>query len=265
MRQMRIREIFLEKNKKTAYNYHKNTRGDDPVRVAICDDEIEFRKSLRQAIDASDTLPQDVEISEYSDGTTLINSHSKSPYDIIFLDIQMSGLSGIEAGHEIRNTDRNVIIIFLTSHKQFVFQSFKIEAFDYLVKPVDDTAVNEVLHRALKKHREQHYIVNFSWQEQSYALDVSDIIYLESDLRHVIFVTNEGEYKCVGKLNDYESCLLPYGFLRCHKSYLVNMRYIKSIEDRDIFSTNGHRVDMSTRKKQDCLRAFNVFLAKHRI
>ena len=235
------------------------------MRIAICDDESDFRKVLRQAIDTSNVLPQDAEISELADGATLISSHKACPYDIIFLDIQMSGISGMEAGHEIRGADRNVIIIFLTSHKQFVFQSFKIEAFDFITKPVDDTAVHEVLCRALKKYREQHYILQINWQDTSHSLDASEIIYLESSGRHVTFITRERQYMCVGKLTEYEERLLPYGFLRCHHSFLVNMKYIKSIEVTSIVTTTGHDVHMSVRKKQDCLKAFNTYIAKNRI
>ena len=235
------------------------------MRIAICDDEIDFRKMLRQATDASNVLPKDTEISEFPDGTTLISSHKACPYDIIFLDIQMSGISGMEAGREIRNADRNVIIIFLTSHKQFVFQSFKIEAFDFIAKPVDDIAVHEVLCRALRKYREQHCVIQINWQDTSHSLDAREIIYLESDRRHVNFITNERQYMCVGKLIEYEERLLPYGFLRCHHSFLVNMKYIKSIEVTSIITTSGHDVHMSVRKKQDCLKAFNTYLAKNRI
>ena len=262
---MGLLEIFLEKIEKATYNYHKDSRGDDSVRVAICDDEPDFRKRVRMAIDASSSLPQNTEIAEFPDGTSLINSHTEYPYDIIFLDIQMSGISGIEAGHRIRSADRNAIIIFLTSHKQFVFQSFKVEAFDFITKPADDIEVHEVLCRAMKKYREQHYIMQINWQDSSYTLDASEIIYLESSRRHVIFVTRERQYECVGKLNEYEERLLPYGFLRCHHSFIVNMNFIKSIEVTAIRTTTGHDVHMSVRKKQDCLKAFNTYIAKNRI
>jgi DNA-binding LytR/AlgR family response regulator len=235
------------------------------VRIAICDDESETRRTLHSTLNSCGDLPADTIITEFSDGAMLTDSHSKCSFDIIFLDIHMNGMSGLEAGRKIRDVDRNVIIIFLTNYKQHVFQSFVIEPFDYLIKPVDGDKLNKVLNRALKKHREQHYIVNVKWQDISYALKTCDIIYVESELRYVIFVTEDNRYKCVGKIDDFERRLAPYGFLRCHKGFLINMSFIKSINDNAIITTLGHDVYMSARRKQDCLKAFNGYLTKYRV
>jgi DNA-binding LytR/AlgR family response regulator len=235
------------------------------VRIAICDDESAVRERLRETIIACEALTNDDEITEYSNGIMLINSHAVDPYDIIFLDIEMNGISGIEIGHRIRGKDRDVIIIFVTGHQQYMKQSFKVETFDYLVKPVDKDTVCEVLQRALKKHREQHYIVQFQWHGAIYKLDVSEIIFLESDRRHVIFVTIDNRYTTIGKLSNYSTLLLPYGFLHCHHSFLINMSYIRFFADMSIITTAGHSVPMSVRKKRDCLKAFNIYLSKYRI
>jgi len=235
------------------------------MRVAICDDEVVLRLRLRKAIDKNDTLPRDAEIAEFADGASLICSHSQNPFDIIFLDIQMNGISGIEAGMKIRSFDSAVIIIFVTSFQQYVFRSLSVEIFDYIVKPIDDEAINTVLNRALEKYRAQHHKIHFKWQDASYALDVSSIVYLEAYCRLVMFITKDDEYECIGKLDEYECRLSPYGFLRCHRNALVNMKYIKSIESSRITTIYGHNVAMSVRKKQGCLRAFNTFFAKYRV
>ena len=235
------------------------------MRIAICDDDAALRKRLREAIRVSGVVHPDTEIADFSDGTALLSSHDKDPFDIIFLDIHMDGISGLDAGQRIRSADRNAIIIFLTNYQQYIFQSFKIETFDYIMKPVDDKAIYEVLNRALKKYKEQHYIVHFKWQGNSYALDANQIIYAEGYSRHVEFVTKDEKYESVDKLSDYERQLAPYGFLRCHQGFLINMIYIKSIEDVFITTIYNQTVQMSTRKKRDCLKAFNTFLSKHRL
>jgi len=262
---MWIKKHVLDKNEKTAYTGNKQSRGDDPLRIAICDDESTHRDTLMAAISYSDELPENAVIMEYSTGNKLLHNHTKCPFDIIFLDIEMDGMTGLEAGQEIRNNDRNVIIIYLTSFKDYVFESLKMEPFDYILKPVDNKKINEVLGRALKKYREQHYIVSFKWQEMTYALRVCDIVYLASNLRHIEFITVDNRYKCIGKLNDYMHRLAPYGFLRCHQSYLINMSFIKSIEKREIFTTLGNSINMSANKKQRCLDIFNEYLTKYRV
>ncbi|MDR1156793.1 MAG: LytTR family DNA-binding domain-containing protein [Oscillospiraceae bacterium] len=233
------------------------------MRVAVCDDEGVLRAQLREVIDASGVLPGDAVIAEFSSGSALLNSHRERPFDIIFLDIQMEGLSGLETGQEIRKIDRDAIIIFLTSHGQYVFQSFQVEAFDYIVKPADAQKVSEVLSRALEKHRGRHHMIECKWEDITCALDVSEIVYLEASLRHVVFVTKSKKYECAGKIGEYEERLSPYGFFRCNHGTLINMHYIKRIKDTRIFTIYGQHVDMSVRKKRDCLKAFNAFLAKY--
>ena len=171
--------------------FYDGQRGGDIVRVAICDDDDAFRAGLRRSIDYSETLPTDVEIVEYSGGAELIRGHAERQFDIIFLDIQMDGMTGLEAGQEIRKADKDAIIIFITSHEQHVFKSFKIEVFDYLLKPAEDEEVKEVLIRALKKHSEQHHLISFSWQDTDYILDASEIVYLAGYNRKIKFVTKK--------------------------------------------------------------------------
>jgi len=241
------------------------SKGGASLRIAICDDESFMRSRLREAIYSSGTLPPEACIEEFSDGVALINGHALCPFDVIYLDIQMDGKSGLEIGQEIRAEDRHVIIIFVTSHQEYVFQSFPIEPFDYIVKPVDYVKVNDILKRAIRKHNEQHYKIHFKWKETPYVLDISEVVYLESTRRHIKFVTADKEYECVGKLDDYESKLSSYGFLRCHQSFLINMNYIKSIETASIITSLGHIVNMTVRRRSNCLKALNLFIIKHRV
>ena len=235
------------------------------MRIAICDDEAVLRESLRRALEAGDVLSEDTDVSEHSDGVSLLDAHTKSPYDIVLLDIEMDGMSGLEAGQRLRSMDRNVIIIYVTSFIKYALDSFKIEPFDYLLKPVDSDKINDVMSRAVKKYREQYFIVDFKWKDKHYALKVCDIVHLESDLRHITFVTEDNRYKCIGKLDEYERSLTPYGFLRCHQSYLMNMSFIKSINTQTITTSLGYTVPMSNRKKQYCLNAFNDYITKFRV
>ena len=248
-------------------NYNEQLRGDNSVRIAICDDEHTYRTRLRSTLDACTILPNDTEITECADGSALLSFHTKQPFNIIFLDIQMEGMSGLEVGHKIRDIDKNVIIIFLTGFQQYVFQSFKIEAFDYIMKPIDDLTVENVLERALRKHRERHHIVQFKKLDgSSNALDVSEIVYIEGgDSHRIKIVVNDAYFYCNATLHEYENRLSPYGFLRCHRNYLINMSHIRRIENIEILTTSNHNIPMSVRKKQDCLRAFNTFLAKYRV
>jgi len=235
------------------------------MRIAICDDESIHRNNCRTALTSCNILSEDAVITECSSGEELIDAHAECPFDIIFLDIQMGGISGLEAGHILRKSDKDVIIIYLTSHDQYVFNSFEIAPFDYILKSVHNNKICVILDRAVRTFKEQRHVVHFSWHDKLYALKVCEIVYLESEVRHVMFVTKNDRYTCIGKLSDYEQRLLSYGFLRCHQSFLINMGFIKSIGSKSILTTMGSEIRMSPGRKQYCLNTFSDHLVKYRV
>ncbi|GHU40042.1 DNA-binding response regulator [Clostridia bacterium] len=249
------------------------------MKIAICDDEQHCRESFRQILLACKEMLPDLSIASFSSGDELISCYLKQEmFDVIFLDIEMPGLSGLETGHQIRKMDKNAIIVFLTSFEHYVFQTFEIETFDFLTKPVQMDTAQSLIRRIATKYQHQHYFVHIKWQEQSHSLEVHEIAYVEGYDRHAIFHTNRTgtgntfkKYECVGKLNDYEKKLNSYGFLRCHQGFLVNMRYITDIGSKQISINRGltdspnEEIDMSVRKKADCLRAYNKYLARRSI
>lgn len=265
---MQIIHKLLAKFIRNAYTMPKSRKEGSLVRIAICDDEKVHRDKLRETLKDCVILPVDAALFEYSDGSALIHSHVENPHDIIFLDIQMDGMNGLEAAHAIRDNDKDVIIIFLTGYEQHMSQSFRIEAFDYVMKPADADRIADVLGRALRKYQDLRYIVKFKMGDTVHALEVNDIVYIESMRRKVNIVTKDSkneEYLINGILDDYNTQLNKYGFLRCHRSCLVNMRYIKKIEDLFIKTTSGHTVYMSTRKRQFCLQEFNIYITKYKV
>jgi len=258
-------KFIFENNKENSYTYYRQLRGDNTVQIAICDDEPVYRNELKAILKACEVLDDKVNIRGFSSGESFLEENEKEPSDIVFLDIEMGEMTGLETGQKLRSIDKKVIIIFLTSHKKYVFTSFRIAPFDYILKPIDNTIISDVISRAVDKYNEQYHMVNFKWHDESYALKACEIVHIESDLRHVTFVTENNRYKSVGKLADYEKRLSPYGFLRCHKSYLINMSYIKKIGSKSILTTLGEEVDMGSRRKQYCLSTFNEFITKYRM
>jgi len=256
---------MLEKLKSIAYDCLSSSDGGGFVRLAICDDETVIRTGLIDIIQKTCLLTADSEIVEFSGGTALIDSHLMNPFDIIFLDIEMKDKTGLETGHEIREKDKNVIIIFITSHQQYVYQSFMVEPFDYIVKPADEAVISNVLQRALTKHRERHHLITFRWEGVTQTCDVSDLVSIEGYKRRVVFKTKDNQLECNGSLNDYEQRLTPYGFIRCHRETLINLNYVKSIEQSRIITVFNDIVEMSARRKQHCKKAFDKFLIKYKV
>ena len=256
---------LLANSGKHDYCSNEMFMGGDSLRIAVCDDEDIFRIEFKEALYTVDILPNDAAVEDYPDGESLVAAHYARPFNIIFLDIEMDGISGIDAAREIRENDGNVILIFLTSHDEYVLQSFYVETFDFILKPITNQKVKDVLSRALKKHREQHFIVHFSGNNAPYNLETGDIVYIEGEGRNLKVVTKKERYYCSGKLKDYEMKLVPYNFFRCHQNNLINLKYVRSVKDSKIITTYNHEVKMSTRKKQDCRIALTDYHAKYRI
>jgi len=235
------------------------------VRIAICDDECTFREKLSKAIKTYGELPADAIIDEFSDGQSLVEAHKEKPFNTIFLDIEMSEMSGMEAGAMIRRFDREVIIILVTGHESFMKDSFKIEVFDFITKPYEELEIHEVLERAFRKHQDLHYIVELNWKGNTASLKASEIIYIMIEDRHIVAVTEDKEHRCLGKLDYYEKLLSKYGFFRCHKSYIVNLDMIRSVKGKIITLSNNTVINISQSKKNEFLGAYSEFIAKYRI
>ena len=256
---------LLAKEEYNEYTHSEYVKGGNPLRIAVCDDETAHRDILKKSLVACPEFPSSVVMEEYSDGATLAKMHMASPYDIIFLDIEMDGLSGIETGHLIRQTDRKVIIILVTSYSEYMPQSFKLDVFDYITKPFSDKDISEVFCRALRKYTDWHSTVTLMWKDTSYTVDIGDIVSVEIETRHVNVNTEKSVYKSEAKLDYFDRHLSPYGFFRCHNSYLVNMAYIKDFYDNKITTQGGKDIHVSVRKKKEFLRAYNNYVTKYRI
>ena len=237
------------------------------MRIAICDDEQAIRTRLHSALKSSEAMPSNATISGFPDGESLLECHKENPYNIIFLDIEMPNASGLEVARKIRRADKEAIIVFVTGHLQYASQAIgNILPFDFILKPFDNGSIGDVLNRAIAKHIEQHYLLRIRGSKDVETLVVSEIVFLDAFEGMVGFVTKNGKhYYGEGTLNEYESILSEYGFLRCHQKNLVNMRYIKEIEEASITTTLGDSLDMSTRKRKGCVRDYYRYRTRHMV
>lgn len=221
------------------------------MRIAICDD---LQTERQKTIEALDSVIRNFSVNEFDDGAELIKSHEVLPYDLIILDILMPKISGMDTAAQIRKNDTKTPIVFISTSEEFGVQSYRVLAFDYLLKPIDTEQLRACMRRLLSQRTKKHYItVTYSGTETKILL--SNIQCLESNLRKVIFTLSENrEIEVVGKLTDYEEFLLHHGFCRCHKSYLVNMEYIDSIDNDVFYLTSGKTMKISRTYLQSAKR-----------
>lgn len=219
------------------------------INIAICDDIAEDLESISSCVSKNfNELDISFKISSFSEGQDLIEhiNLSKELYDIIFLDIYMKDLNGIDIAKKIRESDKECKIIFVTSSKDHAIDSYDVRAIYYILKPINEEKLGNAIKiaiEALDKENKQIVIKN---RKGTYRIPYKDILYAESKARVVNIHLRSGEViSFYSKLDDFIQSLQDERFLKCHKSFLVNMDYILKIENANIFIGNDITIPIS--------------------
>lgn len=204
------------------------------IRIAICDDDNRFVGELETMIlrEAS-KAGIGVETETYSDGDTLVADMEKGyRYELIFMDIEMERVDGINAARQIRQIDRSTLLIYVSRYEQYLKELFEVEPFRFLLKPVDEAKLKKYFRDACSRIGETEAYYQFTFNKEIRKVAVRDIVYFESRNRVIhIFLVNGLSERFYGKLNIVESKLAQsrQTFLRIHQSYLVNYNYIEKM------------------------------------
>jgi Response regulator of the LytR/AlgR family len=196
------------------------------LKIAVCDDISTDRQWLISLIKAEDPY---CECCAYQSGELLLwDLENGTQFDIFFLDIFMEGMSGIEVAKRIRITHPYSLLIFVSSSDDFYRESYDLYAFNYLIKPLTKDMLVQVLRRATTYlGKEMDQIVRFSYNNTLHTVRCSQLLYLSSNMHIVNFHLINGEIlKAYGKLDDFVMQLPENIFVRCHKSYFVNLKHV---------------------------------------
>jgi len=213
------------------------------MRVAICDDEEVIRTDLKNKIDQyAKTHQQIILCNEFESGEKLLSGNI--PFDIVFMDYQMSGISGIETAEKLRLNKNNTIIIFLSSYSEVVFQSFEVNTFRFLVKPLDRRKLFAALDDYFASlNSERRFLIKQSGT--TYWVPFREILYFEAQNQYTTIRTFDNIYKFSDTISKAEKLLPREYFVRCHRSYIVNLEHIRNHSTTDILLDNGERALIS--------------------
>lgn len=194
------------------------------LRIAICDDETDARDALH--IQLEKVLIEDSEevVYEFSSGLHAASWLAKHPgeIDLLFLDVEMKELNGMETAEKIRTFDDDLLIVFVTGYSDYVFDGYRVGAMDYLMKPVSAQKLRDLLHRIRAKlDAEEAQSFTVKNIDGTWRFRLRDILYFYSDRRQVILVTQHADYPFYAKLDAVDAQLAPR-FVRIHQRYLVN-------------------------------------------
>ena len=229
-------------------------------RVAILDDYELDRELLKLIIkNYFETIKEEYTIYEYSSGDALIVDIEEEfiDVDLLFLDIIMEGINGMDIARRLRDIHFNAPIVFLTASQDYAIESYEVHASGYLLKPIDAHKLTHLLSEIFKTNIQKSIAVKV--KRQFYSIDLDNIVYVESD-KHVlhIYLNNGERIQTTEKLVDLEKSIKSKKFIRCHQSYLVNMDYIQSVTDHFILKGDIH-IPIRARGRKEIINTFEKY------
>ena len=227
------------------------------MRIAICDDEKRICAILAEKVRK---IYPDAEIITHASGKELLNADELP--DILLLDIRMPEINGMDVAKTLRDRDWRKILIFITGEEDQVFQSFDLQAFHFLVKPVADEKLKEVLDNAQKElerygdtsGKKDKYIEIQSGTSHI-RINLSKLLYAEVYDRKTILHMKDESIEYYGQLSALEE-LVGKDFYRIHRSYLVNMKYVERYDRTSITTLGGDNIPIARREYDGFLKAY---------
>lgn len=233
------------------------------IKAAICEDSELDRDILRKIIGfLLKDRGLEYEIISYDNGRELVSDYKNHPMDIIFLDILMDDIDGIETGKLIRKMDNNVEIVYCTSSKDFAIAAYDVHAMAYLLKPYETSRIQTVVDYYLQKHPQNNRnFIEVKSKRRPIIIPYKDILHMESDNKVVyIYTIARGIVKVYNKLDAFENELSDSRFLRCHQSYLVNMQYVIRVEDSDFIMSDDHMIPIRKSGRRLIVKKYEDYL-----
>ena len=236
------------------------------IKFAICDDEPLMAQALAGHL--ADYMKEKsmtaYSVSNFSDGRTLLESAGS--FDVIFLDIQMEQPDGMETAKLLRQCGDRSLLIFVTVLKECVFDSFQVEAFDYLLKPLGSARFYQTMDRVLRS-LEQRTAEDLVIQRGTgcEVILLSDIVYCEVLGRKIYLHKSDGTVSdYYDKLEDLER-RVDGRFFKCHRSYLVNLDYVRGCQDGQVLLFQGERIPASRLRERELTQALLRYMKERGI
>lgn len=225
-------------------------------KIAICDDDqdqIEYISSIVSSWGRQNGFTCDMDVFHSAEAFLFAYEDHKG-YDILLLDVEMKDMTGIELAKQIRKDNDRAEIIFITSHFEFIGEGYEVDALHYLIKPISEEKLMQVLSKAAEKLSVEPSSLVINCDGETVRLYEWDILYVESYLHYIVIRTRDKEYKIKENISAFEQKLSD-DFYRIHRSYLVSLKHITRIS-RTSVHIGDTELPLSRGKYDDINRAF---------
>ena len=228
--------------------------------VAIVEDDVQYRDQLEAYIRKYETESgESFGIRMFSDGDEIVD-HYAGNYDIIFLDIEMRRLNGMEAARIIRSLDREVILIFITNMAQYAIQGYEVEAMDYVLKPIRYFAFSQEMEKAVKRLKAMpRQVIRIEQDQGVMLLNAQEISWMESQGHNIIIHKGEETWSVRMTMKEMEADLQESGFARCNSGYLVNLAFVKKVDHGEVY-VGDVALPISRSRRRDFMEKLTNYL-----
>ena len=231
------------------------------MNIGICDDLCSDLALLEEYILLyMNTHNIDCTISKFENGDNLLADLKYNQYDILFLDIYMQGKNGIEIARTIRAAGLECIIIFTTASPDYALDGFEVGAVHYLIKPLNYENVESGLARCNQIFAQSRQYIEVKSRRTIFRILLKDLIFAEVYSNTLLIHTVSTEVKTYVSLDEFMKLLPAENFLRCHRSYVVNMNFIASQDDSDFVLKNGVRIPIPKKDRQLMRQKYSDYL-----
>ena len=232
--------------------------------IAVVEDEKECSEQIQAFLNEyQEENSVRFKVSVFEDGAQILDGY-EPVYDMILMDIDMPGVNGMDASEKIRETDQEVVLVFITNIISFAIRGYEVGALDYVVKPLTYYNFSMRLTRALKRSRarEPRQLI-LTMPDGVKKLEVGQIYYVEVQNRMLHYYTDEGTYVVRGTMQSVQQMLEAYAFAKCNHWYIVNLRHVREIKKNTVV-VGSYELEISRRNRTPFLKALTEYVGGYR-
>lgn len=232
------------------------------ISVAVLEDDLYASKQLCSALETygkRHACP--LKIAAFDCADAFFCAYARALFDIIFLDIDLPDMNGMDAARRIRKADGQAVLVFTTNLSQYAIQGYEVRAMDYILKPIGYPVIELKMGRAVQFLKQRcGTAISISTRGGFVRLFSSSILYVEIYGHHIVYHTKGGDYGSYGTMKEVIGQLPAQGFFRTAASYVVNLQYVKKVEGLNVF-VGEQCLPISRLRKAEFMEAVNRFFS----